>query len=70
MGPQGLAGLRADAPTEARGADSERAGRPNGARNTGDAASKNTGGAASNVGMREARRWNPASGPLRKAHFS
>ena len=42
----GLAGLRADVPTGARSADSERAGRPNGARNTGDAASKNTGDTA------------------------
>ena len=51
MGPQGLAGLRADAPSEARGADGERAGGPDGARNTGDAAIKNTSGAASNAGM-------------------
>ena len=46
MGPQGLAGLRADAPCEARGADGERAGGPDGARNTGGAATRNTGGAA------------------------
>ena len=38
VGPQGLAGLRADAPSEARGADGERAGGPDGARNTGGAA--------------------------------
>ena len=46
MGPQGLAGLRADAPSEARGADGERAGGPDGARNTGGAVSRNTGDAA------------------------
>ena len=34
-GLQGLAGLRADAPSEARGADGERAGGPDGGRNTG-----------------------------------
>ena len=37
-GSQGLAGLRADAPSEARSADDERAGEPDGARNTSDAA--------------------------------
>ena len=54
-GSQGLAGLRADAPSEARGADGERAGEPDGARNTGGAdgeragepdGARNTGGAA------------------------
>ena len=53
-GSQGLAGLRADAPSEARGADGERAGEPDGARNTGGAdgeragepdGARNTGGA-------------------------
>ena len=43
---QGLAGLRDDAPSEARGADGERAGGPDGARNTGGAAIRNTGGPA------------------------
>ena len=33
----GLAGLRADAPSEARGADGERAGRPRGGRRSGGA---------------------------------
>ena len=45
-GSQGLAGLRADAPSEARGADGERAGEPDGARNTGGAATRNTSDAA------------------------
>ena len=38
-GLQGLAGLRDDAPSEARGADGERAGRPRGGRRSGEAAS-------------------------------
>ena len=38
QGLQGLAGLRGDAPSVARGAGVERAGRPCGARNKGDAA--------------------------------
>ena len=38
-GLRGLAGLRADAPSEARGADGEREGRPRGARNTSGATS-------------------------------
>ena len=37
-GLRGLAGLRADAPSEARGADGERAGRPRGGRRSGGAA--------------------------------
>ena len=37
-GLAGLAGLRADAPSEARGADGERAGRPRGSRRSGGAA--------------------------------
>ena len=36
-GLAGLAGLRADAPSEARGADGERAGRPRGSRRSGRA---------------------------------
>ena len=36
-GLAGLAGLRADAPSEARGADGERAGRPRGSRRSGGA---------------------------------
>ena len=39
--PQDLAGLRADVPSDARGADGERTGGPAGARNTGNAASRN-----------------------------
>ena len=38
-GLQGLAGLRADAPSEARSADGERAGRPRGGRRSGEARS-------------------------------
>ena len=45
-GPQGLAGLLTDAPSEARGADGERAGGPDGARNTGGTASRNPSNAA------------------------
>ena len=39
-GLQGLAGLRADAPSEARSADGERAGRPRGGRRSGGAAGR------------------------------
>ena len=39
---QGLAGLRADAPSEARGADGERAGRPRGGRRSVGATSNNS----------------------------
>ena len=50
-GPQGLAGLRADAPSEARGADGGRARRRpkhrcTASKNTGDTANRNTSGAA------------------------
>ena len=41
-GLRGLAGLRADAPSEARGADSERAGRPRGGRRSVGATSSNS----------------------------
>ena len=43
-GLQGLAGLRADAPSEARGADGERAGRPRGGRRSVGATSSNSQG--------------------------
>ena len=39
-GLAGLAGFRADAPSEARGADGERAGRPRGSRRSGGAAGR------------------------------
>ena len=39
-GLRGLAGLRADAPSEARGADGERAGRPRVGRRSGGAAAR------------------------------
>ena len=52
---QGLAGLRDDAPSEARGADGERAGGPDGTRNTGGAASRNTGGTKSPEASRRLR---------------
>ena len=82
-GPQGLAGLRADAPSEARGADGGRARRrPEHRRHSQQKhqrrSSKNTGAqptehrrrSSSNAGMREARRRVAASGPLRKDHLS
>ena len=75
-GPQGLAGLRADAPSEARGADGGRARRSPEHRCT---ANRNTSGAAARTPVarpartpaaRQARRRVAASGPLHKAHLS
>ena len=58
-GPQGLAGLRTDAPSEARGADGERAGRPRGGR-------KSVG--ATNNAERPPPTGTPSSPARRTAH--
>ena len=49
-GLQGLAGLRADAPSEARGAGGERAGSGGGRRSVGAVAGRRSGGAMVNTG--------------------
>ena len=61
-GLQGLAGLRGDAPSEARSADGERAGRPRGGRRSGEARSAG--------GSRAGRRppAHTAAGPIKAGH--
>ena len=59
-GLRGLAGLRDDAPSEARGADGERAGRPRGGRRSGEA--RNTSGATSTTGAQANRPYSPPPG--------
>ena len=62
-GLRGLAGLRADAPSEARGADGERAGRPRGGRRSVGATSSNSRRGESSSAQQAPLVWRVPEGP-------